>query len=84
MQVEHRPADDSVHHNRKIDTASFKQGKRRAPCECATALRDALTRYVEDIRLEIDTKRARRCKQPRVKTIAPGDACASTERATYL
>jgi hypothetical protein len=31
MQVEHRRADDSVHHNRKIDTACFEQGKRRAP-----------------------------------------------------
>ena len=31
MQAEHRRADDSVHHNRKIDTACFEQGKRRAP-----------------------------------------------------
>jgi hypothetical protein len=31
MQVEHRRAHDSVHHNRKIDTACFEQGKRRAP-----------------------------------------------------
>jgi hypothetical protein len=30
MQVGHRRADDSVHHNRKIDTACFEQGKRRA------------------------------------------------------
>jgi hypothetical protein len=31
MQVEHRRAVDSVHHNRKIDTARLEQGKRRAP-----------------------------------------------------
>jgi hypothetical protein len=30
MQVEHRRADDSVHHNRKIGTVCFEQGKRRA------------------------------------------------------
>lgn len=29
LQVEHRRADDSVHHNRKIDTECFEQGKRR-------------------------------------------------------
>ena len=44
------------------------------PCECATAFCDALTRYVDNIRVEIDTKRAHRCKQPRTKTIAPGDS----------
>jgi hypothetical protein len=31
MQVDHRRADKSVHHNRKIHTACFEQGKRRAP-----------------------------------------------------
>ena len=29
MQVEHRRADDNVHHNHKIGTARFEQGKRR-------------------------------------------------------
>jgi hypothetical protein len=38
MQVEHRRADDSVHHNRKIDTACFEQGKRRTPLRPHDAL----------------------------------------------
>src|SRR5271157_4063444 len=45
MQVERRPADDSVHHNRRIDTACFEQGKRRSHhCECTIVSRNALAR----------------------------------------
>jgi hypothetical protein len=39
MQVEHRRADDSVHHNRKIDTVCFEQGKWRA----SLRVRDSLS-----------------------------------------
>jgi hypothetical protein len=39
MQVEHRRADESVHHNRKIDTVCFEQGKRRA----SLRVRDSLS-----------------------------------------
>jgi hypothetical protein len=47
MQVEHRRAGDSVHHNRKIDTACFEQGKRRSHhCECTTISRDAQARAI--------------------------------------
>jgi hypothetical protein len=38
LQVEHRRADDSVHHNRKIDTECFEQGKWRAPFRVSDCL----------------------------------------------
>jgi hypothetical protein len=38
MHAEHRHADDSVHHKRKIDIACFEQGKRRAPLRVRDSL----------------------------------------------